>query len=459
MKKFSKILSIVALVGILATVQSCSKDSLNPTLEQEKELEGSIKTADDLFGLLVGTYNRMTLGGYYGRDFIVNREVRTDNVFANANSGRFTTPATFNYNPQNNLGVWSDGYRTIASANLVLGINKDDLEGDMKVIEHIQGQAMAIRALAHFDLLRNHGEQYVGGTQGVPIVTEFRGENLSPERNTVDEVKTAIYKDLEDAYAMMDASADFDGKVYISKIAVKAIESTVATYFKDYKRAHDAAKLVIDSGAYQIIDAADYVASFGLKNTKNSVFELAFLAADNLGINGLAYIFRGPNYGDIAVLPNVLNLYDAGDVRADIIVEDGDNTGYIRNMYKYPDDLGSDNVNVIRYEEIVLNYVEALVNGEGSADPVVEMNKLMAKRNAQAYTAVTMDDVLLERRRELIFEGQRFDDLVRMNLGLKKIDAEQNISGDIAPGDAKFAFPIPIVEMDANSNMKQNNGY
>jgi len=435
-------------------ITSCVTSDLEPSLEQEKELDGNINTDEDLFGLLKGGLNRMTASAYYGRDIIINNEVRTINTFANGNSGRFGTQASFSYNASSNLGVWTEAYRVISSANLIINTDLSTITGDVAFAKHIQGQAYALRALAHFDLMRNYGQQYDGGTLGVPYVTEFKGNEESPARLSVEEVKTRIYSDLEAAYTTMDAAYFDSTKEFLSKESAKAIESKVATYFGDWNRVISSSEIVIGSGNYSIIPAADYVSSFGQDGSSNSIFELAFSSTDNVGINGLAYIYRGDSYGDIEVLDNVLTLYEAGDVRANIL---GYEFGLLRNMGKYPELQGFDNVNIVRYEEIILNYAEALF--ETGGDAITQLNLLTAKRGASEYVAVTKDDIINERRKELIFEGFYFDDLYRTGKGIDKIDPKQNILQSIPPGDFRMILPIPVVEIDVNSNMVQNRNY
>ena len=453
MRTINKLFYVIILVSITFTT-SCVTSDLEPTLAQEKELEGNINTDEDLFGLLKGGLNRMTASAYYGRDIIINNEVRTINTFANGNSGRFTTQASFSYNANSNIGVWTEAYRVISSANLIINTDLSTITGDAAFAKHIQGQALALRALAHFDLMRNYGQQYDGGTLGVPYVTEFKGNEESPARLTVNEVKTKIYTDLEAAYSTMDDTYFDSSKEFLSKETAKAIESKVATYFGDWDRVKSASEIVMQSGKYSIIPAGDYVSSFGQDGSSNSVFELAYSETDNEGINGLGYIYRGSSYGDIEVLDNVLTLYEVGDVRADIL---GYEFGLLRNMGKYPSLNGYDNVNIIRYEEIILNYAEALF--ETGGDAVTELNKLTALRGASAYVAVTKDDIINERRKELIFEGFFFDDLYRTGQGVEKIDPKQNILESIPPGDFRLLLPIPIVELDVNSNMAQNRNY
>lgn len=453
MRTINKLFYTIAIVSA-TFLTSCVTSDLEPSLDQEKELEGNIQTDADLYGLLKGGLNRMTASTYYGRDMIINDECRTDNTFANGNSGRFGTSASFDYNASSNIGVWASAYRVISSANLIINTDLTTITGDIEFAKHLQGQALALRALAHFDLMRNYGQQYVGGNLGVPYVTVFKGNVESPDRLTIDETKAQIYADLDAAFSTMNDAYFDSSKEFLSKQTAKAIESKVATYFGDWDRAKSASESVINSGLYSIIPAGDYVSSFGQDGSSNSIFELAYSDTDNQGINGLGYIYRGDSYGDIEVLDNVLDLYEDGDVRADIL---GYEFGLLRNMGKYPELNGYDNVNIIRYEEIILNYAEALF--ETGGDALTQINMLTSMRGASAYGSVTKDDIINERRKELIFEGFRFDDLNRTGKGVEKIDVKQNILESIPAGDHRMALPVPLTEMDANSNMVQNDGY
>jgi len=455
MKKFRIFTAITTLIALLIAINACTTSDLDPSTEQNKPVEGGITSDQNMYGILKGMYSRMTASGYYGRDYIINNEVRSDNCFSNGNSGRFTTQAGFKYDANTGF-FWDEAYATIASANIVIGVDPTTLTGDQDFIKHMQGQAYAIRALVHFDLVKQYGQEHVGGTLGVPYVTQFKGDDLTPSRNTVDEVKSMIMSDLQTAFSMMDESYDIS-KEFISKYAAKALEARVAAYFGDWATAKTASEAVISTGNYEIVPASGYVASFAIDEPVNSIFELAFNATDNQGINGLAYIYRttgGGSYGDVQVIDEVANLYEEGDVRADILGWEGN---MLRNIGKYPDNQGYNNVGVIRYEEIILIHAEALL--ETGGDAVTEINKITSNRGATAYTTVTKDDILNERRKEFIFEGHRFEDLTRFHKDIEKISLQQNFTETIPYGDPIMAWAIPQAEMDANSNMVQNQGY
>lgn len=445
----------VVLVFIVGLV-SCTNAHLEPSTEQNKPVESGVESVENLYGVLKGAYSAMTGSGYYGRDYIINNEVRTDNCFSNGNSGRFTAQASFSYD-QNTGYFWDEAYAVIANANIIIGIVPEELSGDIDYAKHMQGQAYAIRALVHFDLVKQYGEQHLGGSLGVPYVRVFKGQDIFPARNTVDEVKDFIMEDLQTAFNMMQERHYDPSKTFISKYTAKAIESRVAVYFGMWDKAKAAAEAVINSELYSIIAANDYVAHWGINGSGNAIFELAFNSTDNQGINSLANIFRttgGGSYGDVQVLDLVAGLYGKGDVRAGILGMEGD---MLRNIGKFPDNQGYDNVVVIRYEEVILNYAEALLATGG--DALRQINLIAANRGLQPYTSISKDDIITERRKEFIFEGQRYDDLLRTKSNIEKISLQQNFTATIPYGDHRLAWPIPKAELDANSNMVQTKGY
>ena len=241
MKNIKQNIKTVLVLAGLIILSGCSTDDLELTLGQSKSVEGSINSVGNLYGLTKGAYEILSKAGYYGRAVIATNEVQSDNCFSNGNSGRFSTQAEFKYNNTTDF-IWNNAYTLIANVNIIINTDVGTLSGDQNEGKHIQGQALILRALGHYDLLRTFGQQHAAtsGNLGVPIVKQFKDE-VFPARNTITEVKNAIYEDLEDAFAMMDK--DFDtSKVLVSKFSAKALESRVALYFGDWERARDAAK-------------------------------------------------------------------------------------------------------------------------------------------------------------------------------------------------------------------------
>ena len=113
----------------------------------------------------------------------------------------------------------------------------------------------------------------------------------------------------------------------------------------------------------------------------------------------------------------------------------------LRNIGKYPNNQGYDNIPLIRYEEVILNYAEALYE-INNADPeaLTQLNLIPSNRGASLYTEVTKDNLMTERRKELMFEGFRFDDLLRTGSDIEKTSLQQNFAATIVYGDYRMAW-------------------
>jgi|TARA_B100001093_G_scaffold118371_1_gene110920 hypothetical protein len=462
-----------------ALVVSCGESDLEPTLALDKDLSSGINTAADLGFVLNSAYDRMSETGYYGRNQIIMGDVRTDNAYANLNSGRFSD-SDMDYS-STGAGPWSTIYRVIAITNIVIGADTSSLTGSAGQIAHTQGQAYALRALAHFDLLQDYGQHFITGqggasSLGVPYVKTYKDPaNLEPARGTVASNIGDIAADLTTAIGMMDDSFNISSS-YMTKSGAYAILARAALYAGSvdpslYATADSAAKWVIANSGASPVSATGFTGSFASDNASNSIFELAFSGTDSRGINGIANILRGPTYGDVRVLtgtgpnPDLMDIYDADDVRgaADML---GTAQGYPTMLGKFPTMNGSDNVTLFRVEEMHLIAAETSLRAGNSADALTYLNNIPAIRGlgANYYASATLENILLERRKEFAFEGLRFHDLSRMGMDMPLIDSIKQLNDDLTGtppsyGSYRYAYPIALSERNANPNMVQNYGY
>ena len=463
-----------------ALIVSCGESDLEPTLALDKDLNSGINSADDLAFVLNSAYDRMTATAYYGRDQIVMGDVRTDNAYSNQNSGRFLN-SNMDYNP-NGAGPWSTVYGVIAITNIVINADTSNLTGSASQITHIQGQAHALRALAHFDLLEAYGQHFISGqgganALGVPYIKTYKDPaNLEPARATVVSNIGDIAADLTSAISMMNDSFN-SSTSYMSKAGAYAILARATLYAGSvdpglYATADAAAKWVIANSGASPVTGAGFAASFAADNASNSIFELAFSGTDNNSINGIANILRGPTYGDVRILtgdgpnPDLLDIYDVDDVRAasDMI---GIAEGYPSMLGKFPTMNGSDNVTLFRVEEMHLIAAETSLRAGNAADALTYLNNIPAIRGLGAgyYASASLENILLERRKEFAFEGLRWYDLTRMGMDMPLIDSMKQMNDDKTPGSPptfgsyNYAYPISLSERNANPNMVQNYGY
>jgi hypothetical protein len=109
-----------------------------------------------------------------------------------------------------------------------------------------------------------------------------------------------------------------------------------------------------------------------------------------------------------------------------------------------------------RLADIMLIKAEALVRSGGDAGTALQLvNDVRTRSNAAELTALTLDDIFMERGRELVFEMKRRNDLIRFD---KFNDAWEFKPAN--PNDQfRKIFPIPTAALDANPNLTQNPGY
>ena len=476
MKNIYKYLLIFASSALIV---SCGESDLEPTLALDKDLDSGITSDADLGFVLNSAYDRMSVTGYYGRNSIIMGDVRTDNAYSNMNSGRFAD-SDMDYS-SNGAGPWSDIYRVIAITNIVINADASALTGDPARISHIQGQAHALRALAHFDLLQDYGQHFITGqggadALGVPYVKTYKDPAyLEPARATVASNIGDIAADLTTGISLMSDSYNTSTS-YMTKAGAYAILARAALYAGSvdpslYATADSAAKWVIANSGATPVGASGFVSSYVTDNASNSIFELAFSGTDSRGINGIAYILRGTSYGDVRILtgdganPDLLDIYDTDDVRggSDVI---GTAQGYPTMLGKFPTMNGEDNVTIFRIEEMHLIAAETSLRAGNAADALTYLNNIPAIRGLGAgyYASATMDNILLERRKEFAFEGLRFYDLSRMGMDMPLIDSFKQLNDDLTGtpptyGSYRYAYPISLSERNANPNMVQNYGY
>ena len=462
-----------------ALVVSCGESDLEPTLALDKDLDSGIKSATDLGFVLNSAYDRMSGSGYYGRDQIIMGDVRTDNAYSNMNSGRFAN-SDMDYSSAG-AGPWASVYGVIAITNIVINADTSNLTGSAAEITHIQGQAHALRALAHFDLLQDYGQHFIDGqgganALGVPYVKTYKDPaNLEPARGTVVSNIGDIAADLTTAIGMMNDSFNSSSS-YMSKAGAYAILARATLYAGSvdpslYSTADSAAKWVIANSGASPVSASGFASSYTTDNASNSIFELAFSGTDSRGINGIAYILRGTSYGDVRILtgtgsnPDLLDIYGVGDVRgASNMI--GTAQGYPTMLGKFPSMNGSDNITLFRVEEMHLIAAETSLRAGNSAAALSYLNNIPAIRGLGAgyYASATLENILEERRKEFAFEGLRFHDLSRMGMDMPLIDGFKQLNDDLtgtppAYGSFRYAYPIAQSERSANPNMVQNYGY
>ena len=454
------------LIGVLLltffSFTAC-EDELNLQPQQSLSTEESLGDIVGLETALQGAYNRMQDLNYYGRDFVVIPEAGGDNILLSLdNSNRFVANNYYTLTADNTAGAfWSDAYAVIALVNNILE-NIDLVEdGTQEQKDQLMGQALAIRALAHFDLVRLFAPPYAkgGGSQvGVPVV--LKTEIGSPSRNTVEEVYQQVIADFTQAINLLNND---NAPFFISEMAAKALLSRVYLYKGENGQAEQLATDVISSGLFSLVPNDSYIASWGVDGSSEEIFTLRFLGPENRGANNLGSIYIPESYGDLRPTQDFFDLLDPADVRNQFIRSiDGDEYQYkFPGMFGFP---GLASPRIIRLAEVILNRAEARAKTGNFAGAIEDMNLIRSRAGIEPLSppdGEVLEEVLLERRRELCFEGQRTFDIFRNGEDLVRIECNlpQGNNCTVAYSSHLITYPIPTRELNANPNMTQNEGY
>jgi len=455
-----RILALFSLALFLAP--ACQKElELNPSqsLSTGEALSdiASLKTA------LNGAYDAIQVVGYYGRNYQVMAETEANLVYlSTANSNRFVSSYTYQWTTANAdiADVWNNCYTAILRANNVIN-NVDRIDGDAVAKNQIKGEALAIRALVHFDLVRFFAKQYTNGTPntdlGVPVIlTSGIGE---PARNTVAEVYDQVISDLEIAKGLMRN----EGAYRFSPEAAEALLARVYLYKGDWAKSANAATALIGNAQYSL--SGNVSAMFGGPGSSEEIFTLKNEASENRGADNLGNIFIPQGYGDIRVTTDLLDLYEPGDSRAGLIFQQPNNEYYVGKYTEQDGVVGLASPKILRLAEMYLIRAEARFRQNDTDGALDDLNELRIKRGATEMMSLPngFRDILSERHRELAFEGHAaFDywrtgtDMVRTQCGT---GLEVSAPCTIAANSHLTVHPIPQREMDVNQNMAQNSGY
>ena len=148
----------------------------------------------------------------------------------------------------------------------------------------------------------------------------------------------------------------------------------------------------------------------------------------------------------------------------------------------------------MRYAEVLLMAAEAHFQAGNSSKALEYVNDIRERAQAPTLTSITMDDIKTEKRLELCYESCRYEDLIRWGdaeeyLGEQGAEipqfgyyAQTDEDGNTLTDDegntiyefelrwpytnSTYGFkdkhrllPIPLTEIEVNSNMEQNEGW
>lgn len=480
-------------------MSSCTDMDLIP--ESNLSPENFFKSEEDANASLYGTYSVFTGNDIYNQFWEVLQSQGTDD--SEWGGGRTTNNLDknaldkFEFDGNTNLvySVWIQHYVAINRSNFAIE-NISKMSGDQisdGVKSRLVGEAKFLRALAYFNLVRVYG--------GVPLVLKqtTQLDGLEVPRNTVDECYEQIISDLQEAKATLPSIGQLP-EGYLGRATKGSATALLAKVYltrEDYQNVVKETAEVMQMG-YKLWD--NYADNFDLEkeNGQESIFEIQY-KRNTPGVAGSNYsgFYRPPfvningwvGYGDNPVTRNHYECYEEGDLRRDVnvrlyTIEEYPNmsTNYEFPCYvnKFQDlsplairSQGSENnYPLLRYSDVYLMRAEALNALNPSDAEAYNCLNIVRRRafglNMNETSAIDikaglskeefLDVILLERRREFAFEGQRRFDLLRTHKLKEAMVAQNPVIGAVVE-EKHYLLPIPVTEMDANKLLVQNTGW
>lgn len=424
----------------------------------------AVDSEEAIQSLLVGAYDRMADDDVYGGWIQMTSDLLGTNYDITWN-GTFSDPDDIwqkviaSSNGQAEV-TWTEAYETINITNIILANLSIVSDADEK--NRIEGEAKFIRGAMYFELVRLYAKDWADGNPtsnlGVPLKLSptdlnYTSEGNSIPRNTIAQVYTQVFSDLNSAESLL---ADLDGNgFYATTWAAKAMLARVYMQQRNYEAARIKANEVIESGEFSLVDRVDRAFNQAT-NSNEDIFSIQITAQD--GENALQTFYASTSFNgrrDIRLRIEYEELFEADDQRLEYLIY-FDASGR-RLSGKYKDQFA--NISIIRLAEMYLIRAEAnLLAGGTQVGPNTPGDDLQVIRSraktSDAPVNPTLEDILLERKRELGFEGHFLHDIRRTESTISQV-------GTFEWNSNLLVLPIPQREVDANPALKgqQNPGY
>lgn len=501
----SEVALLTLVTGIVLSIGSCK---LEPVVYSNTATDKYYSNESEANLGLNGVYNmywNIYKPGYWHdmNDYVTGLAV---------NIGTSATPYSawdFAVDGQDELLMWSSIYNAINRANTLMdGMEKSDLiSGDVK--SRINGQALFLRALGYFELVKLWG--------GVPL--HLTGTSSLNDVNLSRSSEEDVYKQIEDDLnAAANALSPFNSADHqngrVTSLACLSVLSDVYAQQGKWNEAANTAKTVIDAGYFQLLPDFHDIYRPNTSLNKEEIFSIVktheagdvdatnkevrwFVPSQTTlpGGTSIAFFappFNGPNTqvvpGFFNSTPDTYRKYWTmrNEMPYYYVLGDYSNVHnttvslpqpmYVKLMYvDLVNGLLDRGVNLVIYRlgYLKLLYAEALNEANSGPTPeaynaineIRQRARAVGTPNAQPESILPdltglsqsefRDSVLIEFKREFANENKYRSVLLRHNR-LVSDAIERGVGG---AKDHKKYFAIPSDELARNPNLTQNPGY
>lgn len=356
------------------------------------------------------------------------------------------------------INIWISPYQAVYNANFILDIlpKISFEESERSHYNAIKGAALFFRAFMFHQLAQLFCKPYSSsaGTDPGIVLRLTSNINEASARSTVQQTYDQIISDLRSAIELLPETYVYATRP--NKVAANGLLARVFISMRDYTNAK-----VYSSSCLALNNSLlDYNSSpTALPGILNNP-EVLFISKEGYAPYG---IFEPSN---CKIDSNLYKSYAANDLRKTIFFGvNTDNTNYWKGSY-FPDYGQSDIFDGVATDEIYLIQAECLARSGNIDSAMYYLNTLLRKRwKTGTFTDLTastssdaLNQILTERRKELVFRGLRWSDLRRFNLEGANITLNRIINGNqytLPPNDLRWVILIPDVEI-TRSGIAQN---
>ncbi|NCC88205.1 MAG: RagB/SusD family nutrient uptake outer membrane protein, partial [Clostridia bacterium] len=432
-KSFTIIVSAFFAFSIFTSCEKLLETELNDRIPNDM----AINSTRDLQLVLNGAYDALQSGSVLGGNPVIYAELLSDEtkigneqklnrfgkyeIYTMTTSPQITEIASF----------WSSAYSAINRANNVIYAIDNELVDDADFEQYkdqLKGEALFIRAVCHFELVRFFAKPYNVNTPGSnsQIGVPYRkSPSISPDsldlaRASVEDVYTNIILDLQESKTLLENVGAMTSTSFASAMSSTAMLARVCFFKGDYNLASEYSNDVISGSYYQLSEnVSDIFTLSGNEYNPEVIFQIVNISTDNS--NSLIDAYSRSKNPLFQTNADIYNLYDENDTRRNLI------TKYFVIYYikKYDESVvegESQPLNrvYLRLAEMHLIRAESnLIPGgpNNSTYAFDSYNALRQRAFGENYVPETvalgdlLDSVRLERRRELCFEGDRYHNL------------------------------------------------
>jgi len=354
------------------------------------------------------------------------------------------------------LQIWSSLYKRIYDTNAILQGLGEGTGVTPAVAAGLRGEALFIRAFNYYYLCN------LFGPVPLQLTTDYQ-RNSKAKRTPVNEIYAQIILDLKAAEELLTDQYITTERVRPNKSAVQALLARVYLFIGGWENAEKyAASVISKTGTYQLSALEEVF----LKNSTESIWQLMPPANANTPAGSFLILTTAPTF--VSLSPDFAQSgFESNDKRKDAWVKSlvsNDITYYYPFKYRVQNSPDvSEYTMVLRLGEQYLIRAEARAQLNNLQAAVADLDHIRARAGLplikDAHPLINKEDLLdlvqKERRAELFTEwGDRW-------FYLKRTDKLTSVLQPFKPGwKAHYALlPIPVAEINANTNISQNTGY